>query len=270
MGDKTEQELDKEALVRIFTKDREYCQELMRDTFLQNTPQAHLMQGRLLDGVFKTTRLNDKAMLMRDRLALEHVFTGDREYCMAMVRELFVGENKDERAELMTHRLMQAVFECRPELPHVESMPRMERMRYYMEKIEWETESCRLYAEAARQVSANGNRNALVEHWETWKIALGEEEHGEEFDRPTTVDGMLRELLAIMDPDVDSFPWRGESVQERRMNYREYMRERPRKRGLLCCACLWFAGLPGALDLLGPLLGADRVDAHDRRGQRPY
>jgi hypothetical protein len=266
MGDKTERELDKEALMRIFTKEQEYCEELMRETFLRGTPQAHLMQERLLKGVFRTARLNEKATRMRDHLALEHVFTADREYCMAMVRGLFVGEKEDERAKLMTHRLLQAVFECRPELPHVESMPRMERMRYYMEKIEWETESCRLYAEAARQVSANGNRNALVEHWETWKIALGEEENGEEFDRPTTVDGMLRELLAIMDPDVDSFPWRGDSVQERRMNYREYMRERPKNRGV-CCAC---AGLPGALDLLGPLLGADRVDTQDRRGQRPY
>jgi hypothetical protein len=259
-----EREQDKAALVQIFTKDSAYCQELMSEMFLKGTPQSVLMQDRLLQGIFKTARLDEEAARACDNVALVRVFTGDREHCMGMVRRLFVGE--DERAKLMTHRLMQAVFECRPELPCVESMPRMERMRYYMEKMEWETESCRLNAEAARQVSANGNRNALVEHWETWKTALGEEEHGEEFDRPITVDGMLQELLAIMDPDVEGFPWRGDSVQERRMNYREYMRERPKNRGV-CCAC---AGLPGALDLLGPFLGADRVDSQDRRGQRPY
>lgn len=52
--------------------------------------------------------------------------------------------------------------------------------------------------------------------------ALGEEADGAANDRPITVQGILWELSAIMHPDVQSFPWRGETVQERRLKFREH------------------------------------------------
>jgi hypothetical protein len=245
MGDKkTERELDKEALVQIFTKDSEYCQDLLRETFLQNTPQADLMQDRLLGGILRTARLDQAALRLNDHYSLERVFTGDREYCMDLMRKLFVGE--DERAKLMTHRLLGAVFECRPELPHVESMSRMEKMRYYMEKIEWDTETCRLYAEGAKHIGSVMER-PKYRMWQEMDDALAHAMMADgEDDRPVLSGCVFQELRDILHIEAHSKPWWAENLDERRSNYRAHKRRRAQRErgciGLPCvcklCACV--------------------------------
>ena len=110
-------------------------------------------------------------------------------------------------------------------------MTKEERVRYYADKTEWLADNCERYTQAARQAASVGGagRAALEENWRLWQEALGEEEFGEESDRPTTVRGMLRELSAIMHPNVQEFPWRDETVQGRREKFREHQREKERR-----------------------------------------
>jgi hypothetical protein len=216
--------------------------------------------------------MNDKTQREADEDAIVRVFTRDRAYCVDMIERLFVRPDT-EQSRLMSCRLLEGIYECKREPLFVQAMPRLERMRYYADKIEWLTDNCQRYTQAARQVASVGGegRAALEENWRLWQEALGEEEFGEENDRPTTVDGMLRELSAIMHPNVQEFPWRDATVQGRRMKYREYRKAKEGRARLEAGGtCMCMCNSPGALGLLDALPGADRVHAQDRRGQRPY
>ncbi len=197
-----------------------------------------------------------------DEQAVRRVFTGDKAYCVDMVRRLFTAQT--EEGQLMTTRLLQGIYENKAEDLHTKGLPRVERIRHYMEQMRWISETCHGYLDAAMQVAAVEGRPALIEQWKEWEQALGEEDDGE--DRPDTVEGMLKELAAIMHPDVQGWAWRGATVQERRMKYREIKQWHARWDRDGECA----RDSPGALGLLDPLSGAGRVDQQERRGQRPY
>lgn len=158
----------------------------------------------------------------KDEQAIVRVFTSDREYCVDMMNRLFV--NDTEQSQLMTTRLLESIYACKQEDLYTQGLSKTRRVQHYMEQTKWLAETCNLYLNAVKQVVSVEGRGAVLEQWQEWEQALGEEAHGEENDRPETVEGMLKELSAIMHPDVHTFPWRGGTVQERRLKYRENRR----------------------------------------------
>ena len=218
MSDKSQREEDKQALVRVFTSDRAYCAGLMSELFLPKTEQARLMTERLLESMTFSTGMNERCMREANEQALVRVFTSDKQYCRSIFEKLFMPETVQAKA--MTTRLLETIYASQMEDLYTQGLSKEDRIRHYMARIEWTTETCRLYAEGARQMAG-------YMPWEEWEQALGEEEDAKENGRPETVDEMLRELANIMHPDVQSRPWRGATVQERRINYREYMVSHP-------------------------------------------
>ncbi len=171
------------------------------------------------------------------------------------------------------------------------------------EQCRWHTETCQLYSEAARTVGEAERSNAVMREcarWEQvlrgdWMVSTGGEE---DMACPTTAAELAHELLETMRPDGETstqvctgwcggcvgcfWPCWGALLVSRRAHRRGGSRTggacwrgagggRPGKqvRGRMC-VCLSVLDSPGALRLPDPLPGADRVDAKERRRNRPY
>ena len=179
----SQREKDEQALVRVFTSDQEYCADRMNRLFVNDTEQSKLMTTRLLEGTNDGISQREK-----DEQALVRVFTSDREYCVDMMNRLFV--NNTEQSKLMTSRLLESIYTCQQEDLYTQGLSKTMRVRHYMEQTKWLTESCHLYLGAVKHVVSVEGRGAVLQQWQEWEQALGEEPHGEENDRPMA--GRLR------------------------------------------------------------------------------